>query len=175
VESEVGVSAVERIMELKRGGMTGAQIAEELGMQRKTVYRHISRAGLGHAGGKGRRHWRNGATSAGVIMERDRDLLDESVLIDAREHAQKLCGRRRYSLEEVKGPASAAVIYRLVSVVGRLMECKGVQRYRELVRERDALRLELDACKAEMRRWEIAPPSRDGISWPRRSVLLSSP
>ena len=90
--------------------------------------------------------WRNGATPATIILPIDRDLLDDKILDDAREHVRKLRGLVLYSRAEVQPVVIAGWIDKLLKVIERLRTCKSVARARELeenikVQKKELMRL----------------------------------
>ncbi|MBE3065710.1 MAG: hypothetical protein IMZ69_11930 [Spirochaetes bacterium] len=101
------------------------------------------------------RTWRVGPrpTRDLVLLEHDRDLLDEEVVAEAEAHARKLTGGDPvYSLPQVKPVVSAGYIRQLIKVVERLRALKSVRRHRELMGELASALGENEEQRRELRR-----------------------
>lgn len=96
------------------------------------------------------RSWRTGGDPARdiVLSDHDHDMITEAVIPDSVEHARRLCGGMPYSMAQVKPVESAAVIFRLVGILRRIIASRSYVRMREMERTVKAQRFELVLLRA---------------------------
>ena len=94
--------------------------------------------------------WRTGAKppSDCLMTDQDHDMITETLLPEALEHAGRLCGRLLYSMPQVKPVESAAVIYRLVGILRRVIASRSYVRMRSLEKTVREQRFELILLRA---------------------------